>query len=60
MSDALASRPLASEGPSMSTPDLILCGIAAAILVPMAFLPFLVAAGERDGIVKTGRSGDDR
>lgn len=44
----------------MSTPDLILCGLAAVIFVPMAFLPFFVAAGEKHGIVKTGRSGDDR
>ena len=44
----------------MSVPDAIACIVAVVILVPMAFLPFLVAAGERDGIVKTGRSGDDR
>ena len=43
----------------MSPADLILCGIAAAIVIPMALLPFLVESGERDGIVKTGH-GDDR
>ena len=42
----------------MTTFDLALCILAAVILIPMAFLPFFVAAGERDGIVKTGQ-GDD-
>ena len=44
----------------MSVLDAILCIVAAVIVVPMALLPFLVAAGEKHGIVKTGRSGDDR
>lgn len=35
------------------------CLVAAAIVIPMALLPFLVESGERDGIVKTGQSGDD-
>jgi hypothetical protein len=43
----------------MSALDL-LCILAGVIVLPLAFIPFLVAAGERDGIVKTGRSGDDR
>lgn len=43
----------------MSVLDAILCIVAAVIVVPMALLPFLVEAGKRDGIVKTGQSGDD-
>jgi len=43
----------------MSALDL-LCILAGVIVLPLAIIPFLVAAGERDGIVKTGRSGDDR
>jgi len=43
----------------MSAPDL-LCILAGAIVLPLAFIPFLVAAGERDGIVKTGQKEDDR
>ena len=42
----------------MSVLDAILCIFAAVIVVPMALLPFLVEAGKRDGIVKTGH-GDD-
>ena len=43
----------------MSPADFILCGIAAAIVIPMALLPFLVESGERDGIVKTGQEMTD-
>lgn len=44
----------------MSVPDAIVCIVAAVIVVPMALIPFFVEAGEKDGIVKTGQSGDDR
>lgn len=43
----------------MSALDL-LCILAGAIVLPLAIIPFLVAAGERDGIVKTGQKEDDR
>ena len=43
----------------MSALDL-LCILAGAIVLPLALIPFLVAAGERDGIVKTGQKEDDR
>ena len=42
----------------MSPAELIVCLVAAVIVIPMALLPFLVESGERDGIVKTGH-GDD-
>jgi hypothetical protein len=43
----------------MSAPELF-CILAAIVLIPLAFVPFLVEAGEKAGIVKTGQSGDDR
>jgi hypothetical protein len=43
----------------MSALDL-LCILAGVIVLPLAIIPFLVAAGERDGIVKTGQKEDDR
>jgi hypothetical protein len=43
----------------MSALDL-LCILAGVIVLPMALIPFLVESGKRDGIVKTGQSGDDR
>ncbi len=42
----------------MSVADLILCGLAAVIVIPMALLPLLVESGKKSGIVKTGH-GDD-
>lgn len=39
-------------------PVILGCVVAAAILLPLALIPFLVESGERDGIVKTGQ-GDD-
>lgn len=44
----------------MPVADLILCGLAAVIVIPMALLPLLVESGKKSGIVKTGQSGDDR
>jgi hypothetical protein len=44
----------------MSAPEAILCILAGVIVLPLAFVPFLVEAGEKAGIVKTGQSGDDR
>lgn len=42
----------------MSPADLILCGLAAVIVIPMALLPLLVESGRKSGIVKTGH-GDE-
>lgn len=43
----------------MSALDL-LCILAGVIVLPMALIPFLVEAGEKEGIVKTGQKEDDR
>jgi hypothetical protein len=43
----------------MSALDL-LCILAGVIVLPLAFVPFLVEAGEKAGIVKTGQKEDDR
>jgi hypothetical protein len=43
----------------MSALDL-LCILAGVIVLPMALVPFLVEAGEKEGIVKTGQKEDDR
>lgn len=42
----------------MSALDVILCILAAVIVIPMALLPLLVESGKKSGIVKTGH-GDD-
>jgi len=42
----------------MSALDL-LCILAGVIVLPLALIPFLVAAGEKEGIVKTGQETTD-
>ena len=44
----------------MSAPEAILCILVGAILLPLVLVPFLVEAGEKEGIVKTGQKEDDR
>jgi hypothetical protein len=39
----------------MSTPELIVCILAGIILIPALLIPFVVQAGTRAGIVKTGQ-----